>query len=93
MVGGVPRSGVGLADREGAAVVLRVDADDLDLHMVALGHDVFGRGVALPRERADVDEPFHGTEVDENAEGSDAADVALKDVALVDLLVEGLASL
>ena len=75
---GQPRVPLNLFDAQGDAVLLPVEADDLDGGLVALLVEVADADVALPRDLADVDEAVHGAlEVHEDAEVRDAADFAL----------------
>src|SRR5262249_31182028 len=78
---GVPRIRLQPADRQADAPALVVDVDDFGLDLLTDVIAGFGVVDLVPGQLALVNEPVDATEVDEDAEGRDRADVALDPLA------------
>ena len=81
----LPRIGQQLLDAERDAVRLVVDLDDLDLDLLADGHDL-GRMVdAAPGHVGDVQQAVDAAEIDERAVLGDVLDHAVDDLTLFEV--------
>src|SRR5581483_11489429 len=89
----LPRVGLSLLEAERDALPVSVDVEHLDLDRLAdLQH--LGRVVDVrPRKLGDVDQAVHAVQVDEGAEVDDVRDLALDDVARLELVEDRLAHL
>ena len=89
----LPRVLLGLLETEGDALAVAVDVEDFDPHRVA-DRDHFGGVVDVaPGKLGDVDQAVDPVEVDEGAEVDDVGDLALDDLAGLEVAEDLLADL
>ena len=82
----LPALGLGAPQAEGDLLVLLIDLEHVDFHLVAhLEQVVEGLGRALPGELREVDQAVRTAYVNEDAEVADAGYAAGADLALVEL--------
>ena len=81
---------LGLLVAEGDAALLTVEADDINVYLLADGNDLGGVLDATPAELADVNHAVNAADVDKGAVAGEALDNAVVDLADLDLVPDGL---
>ncbi len=84
----LPRVFLRRLERQGDALALQVDLEDLDSDFLSDLDDLGGVLDVLPGQFGDVHEAVNATQVDERTEVDDRRDLALADLALVQVVEE-----